>query len=317
MKIVFMGTPDFAVPALQALASSKHEIICVYTQPPAAQGRGQVLTKSKIHQAADALGLKVKTPKSLKDAHEINDFCAMDVDLLVVVAFGQILKNEVLKHPRLGAINLHASLLPRWRGAAPIQRAIMAGDQATGIDVMAMSEGLDEGPIMLRHQDTIFPYDTAQTLHDRLSERGGGLLIEALTLLETGQAQFVAQEGEPLYAHKIKRHDTELNKSLNAKQLDAKIRGLSPYPGAYFWLKTPKADVRIKVLASHVWDKALSEFEAGHSEAGQIASLDPLVIRTDDGGVVFEVLQREGKTVQSAQAFCQSLGVKVGDLWLR
>jgi methionyl-tRNA formyltransferase len=312
MKIVFMGTPDFAVPTLQALAGSRHEIACVYTQPPAPQGRGQVMTPSKIHQAAERLGLLVKTPLSLKDQAEIEAFCRLDIDLLVVVAYGQILKKAVLDHPPLGALNLHASLLPRWRGAAPIQRAIMAGDKVTGIDVMAMSEGLDEGPILLRHEETILTDDTAQSLHDRLALEGAPLLLKALDLIEKGQAHFRPQDGEPIYAAKIKRDETLLEGVLDAKRLDAKIRGLSPYPGAYFWLHTPKGDQRIKVLASKVWDGSTDK-----CEAGRVILTDPLVVSTFDGAVIFERVQREGKSPQSGRELAQSMGVKPGDLWLK
>ena len=176
MRLVFMGTPEFAVRALAELVAAGHEIVCVYSQPPAPKGRGQVLSPSPVHAFAQSLGLEVRTPGSMKDPDAIAGFRALDIDAAVVVAYGQILKKEVLEHPPLGCFNLHASLLPRWRGAAPIQRAIMAGDAFTGVEVMRMSEGLDEGPVLLSGRVEIAADDTAQTLHDKLAALGASLL---------------------------------------------------------------------------------------------------------------------------------------------
>ena len=196
MRLAFLGTPQFAVPSLAALIEAGHEIAAVYSRPPKPRGRGQALQPSPVHAFAEARGVEVRTPASMKDAAEVDAFRALDLDAAIVVAFGQILTREVLAAPRLGCFNLHASLLPRWRGAAPIQRAIMAGDHITGVQVMRMTEGLDEGPVIASVRLAIAPDETARTLHDRLAQAGAALLVDAMAKVERGEAVEAPQSAE-------------------------------------------------------------------------------------------------------------------------
>jgi methionyl-tRNA formyltransferase len=229
MRLAFLGTPDFAVAALAAIVAAGHEVAMVYAQPPAPRGRGHALRPSPVQAYAEANGLAVRTPASMRDAGEIAAFAALKLDVAVVVAFGQILPGAVLDAPRLGSVNLHASLLPRWRGAAPIQRAIMAGDRVTGIQSMRMTEGLDEGPILLSETVRIDALETAGTLHDRLAAVGARLIVRTLSGLEAGTLTAAAQAEEGLtYAKKIRPKEARIDWSKPAEQVDRRIRGLSP-----------------------------------------------------------------------------------------
>src|SRR5215469_15855639 len=225
MRIAFLGTPDFAVPALAELAAAGHEIAAVYAQPPAPRGRGQAVRPSPVQAFAESLNLQVRTPASMRDPGAVAGFRALDLDAAVVVAYGQILPAAVLDAPRLGSFNLHASLLPRWRGAAPIQRAVMAGDAVTGVQVMRMTPGLDEGPILLSEPVRIGPLDTAGTMHDRLSAVGAHLLPRALAAVERGAAKekFQAAEGVT-YAKKITPAEARIDWSRSAAEVDRQIR---------------------------------------------------------------------------------------------
>ncbi|HYG28389.1 MAG TPA: methionyl-tRNA formyltransferase, partial [Caulobacteraceae bacterium] len=206
MRLAFLGTPDFAVPCLRALLEAGHEIACVYSRPPKPRGRGQATRPSAVQTFAELKGLPVRTPASMKDPAEIEAFRALNLDAAVVVAYGQILLPEVLEAPRLGSFNVHASLLPRWRGAAPIQRAIMEGDHITGVQVMRMTEGLDEGPIVLGEQVRIDALDTAGTLHDKLADAGARLIVEAMEVLAEGVATETPQDRKGVtYARKVTR----------------------------------------------------------------------------------------------------------------
>lgn len=306
MRLAFMGTPDFAVKALAELVAAGHEVVCVYSQPPAPKGRGQVLTPSPVHAFADSLGLLVRTPKSMKSPDAIAEFQALDIDAAIVVAYGQILKREVLEHPLLGCFNLHASLLPRWRGAAPIQRAIMAGDTHTGVQVMRMSEGLDEGPVILSGRVEIGAQDTAQTLHDKLAGLGAALLPVALAAIERSQPEGEPQVGEVTYAKKITSEEARIDWSRSARELDWHIRGLSPFPGAWTTLTTPKGEQRLKVLMSRV-DEAVSDAVPG-------TLIGPgLRLATGDGVIELLRVQREGKAAQEAAEFLNGVGLSVGD----
>ena len=212
MRLAFLGTPDFAVKSLAELVAAGHEIAAVYAQPPAPRGRGQEVRPSPVQAFAESLGLPVRTPASMRDPAEVEAFRALDLDAAVVVAYGQILPAALLEAPRLGSFNLHASLLPRWRGAAPIQRAIMAGDAATGVQVMRMSEGLDEGPILLSETTPIGPDDTAASLSDRLAVIGAGLLPRALAALERGAIQETPQAVDgAVYARKIRPAEARID----------------------------------------------------------------------------------------------------------
>lgn len=309
MRLAFMGTPEFAVKALAELVAAGHDIVCVYSQPPAPKGRGQVLSPSPVHAFADSLGLPVRTPKSMKDAESIAEFQALDIDACIVVAYGQILKKAVLDHPPLGCFNLHASLLPRWRGAAPIQRAIMAGDSHTGVEVMRMSEGLDEGAIILSGRVEISDDDTAQTLHDKLATLGASLLPVALAAIERGGANEQEQSGEVTYARKITPEEARIDWERPARELDWHIRGLSPFPGAWTTMSTAKGDVRVKVLMSR-----LSDEHSGETPGTLL--LGGLKVATGDGVVQILRLQREGKSAQDAWDFLNGTDLQPGDRFI-
>ena len=306
MRLAFMGTPEFAVKALAELVAAGHEVVCVYSQPPAPKGRGQVLSPSPVHAFAEGLGLEVRTPKSMKDPQAIADFQALDIDACIVVAYGQILKAAVLDHPRLGCFNLHGSLLPRWRGAAPIQRAIMAGDSFTGVEVMRMSEGLDEGPIILSGRVEITAEDTAGTLHDKLANLGAALLPVALAAIERGGANEQAQTGEPTYARKITPEEARIDWNRPARDLDFHIRGLSPFPGAWTMINSSKGEVRLKVLMSRFVDEKSGEVPG-------TVLLGGLKVATGDGVIQLLRVQREGKAAQDAAEFLNGAGLAPGD----
>ena len=306
MRLAFMGTPEFAVKALAELVASGHDVVCVYTQPPAPKGRGQVLSPSPVHLFAQSLDIEVRTPKSMKAPEAIAEFEALDIDACIVVAYGQILKKAVLDHPPLGCFNLHASLLPRWRGAAPIQRAIMAGDAFTGVDVMRMSEGLDEGAIILSGRAEITADDTFQTVHDRLALLGASLLPVALAAIERGGAAGQNQVGDATYAKKITPEEARIDWSRPARDLDFHIRGLSPFPGAWTLIDTPKGEQRLKVLMSRVTDLATGEVPGTRLLGG-------LKIATGDGVIELLRVQREGKAAQDAADFLNGNGLMPGD----
>ncbi len=306
MRLAFMGTPEFAVKALAELVASGHDIVCVYSQPPAPKGRGQMLSPSPVHAFAEGLGLEVRTPKSMKAEDAIAEFEALDIDACIVVAYGQILKKAVLDHPRLGCFNLHASLLPRWRGAAPIQRAVMAGDRFTGVEVMRMSEGLDEGPIILTGRVEISDDDTAGSVHDKLAILGASLLPTALAAIERGGAVEQEQAGEPSYARKITPEEARIDWSRPARELDWHIRGLSPFPGAWTTMDAGKGPQRLKVLMSRLSDE--------HSgEVPGTLLLGGMKIATGDGVVELLRVQREGKAAQDAFEFLNGSGLSAGD----
>jgi methionyl-tRNA formyltransferase len=304
MRLAFLGTPEFAVPTLAALVEGGHDIVCVYSQPPAARGRGQTLTPSPVHAFARARGLMVRTPRDLRDESEIAAFAALDLDAAVVVAFGQILAREVLGAPRLGCYNLHASLLPRWRGAAPIQRAIMAGDAVTGAEIMRMSEGLDEGPMLAGLTTRIDALDTAGSLAERLAQGGAGLMVEALARLARGEADLVPQPTEgATYARKIRPTETAIRWDRPAERVDRQIRGLSPQPGAWFAAPGVRGPARIRALLSRVED--------AQGEPG-IALDDGLLIACGSGAVRLLRAQREGRGAANAGDFLRGFPVPAG-----
>ncbi|WP_332774008.1 methionyl-tRNA formyltransferase [Phenylobacterium sp.] len=304
MRIAFLGTPDFAVAALAALVEAGHEVACVYSQPPAPRGRGQDLKPSPVHAYAQERGIPVRTPVSMRDPAEIEAFAGLELDAGVVVAFGQILPREVLDAPRLGCFNLHASLLPRWRGAAPIQRAIMAGDKLTGVEVMQMTEGLDEGPVLASETLRIDALETAGTLHDRLAEVGSALLARTMAAVERGEtrAKPQAAEGET-YAKKIRPKEARIRWTRPAAEVDRKIRGLSPFPGAWFELPTERGPVRVKAL--------LSQLEDADGAPGTVLD-DALLVACGEGAARLLRVQREGKGPQDAATFLRGLAVPAG-----
>jgi methionyl-tRNA formyltransferase len=304
MRLAFLGTPDFAVKALGAIVAAGHEVACAYSQPPAPRGRGHELRPSPVQAFAEAQGIPVRTPVSMRDPGEIEAFRALGLDAAVVVAFGQILPREVLEAPRLGSFNVHASLLPRWRGAAPIQRAIMAGDKVTGVQVMRMTEGLDEGPVLATATLRIDALETAGTLHDRLAAAGAELIVRTLADIEAGQAVETPQPEEGVtYAKKVGPKIARIDWTKPGRAIDGKIRGLSPAPGAWFELPTDKGPVRVKAL--------LSALEEGAGPPG--VTLDPrLLVATGEGAVRLLRLQREGRAPQDAEAFLRGAPVPAG-----
>ena len=304
MRLAFLGTPDFSVAVLGALVEAGHEIVCAYSQPPAPRGRGQTLKPSPVHAFAEARGIPVRTPASMRDPAEIEAFHALGADAAVVVAFGQILPAAVLDAPRLGSFNLHASLLPRWRGAAPIQRAIMAGDAVTGVQVMRMTEGLDEGPVLATATVRIGALDTAGSLHDRLAAAAADLIVRTLPDIEAGTATEVPQaEDGVTYAKKIRSKEARIDWTRSAREVDLKIRGLSPFPGAWFMLPTDKGEVRVKAL--------LSAFEDADSAPGAVLD-DRLLVACGEGAVRLLKVQREGKGAQEAEVFLRGQPVAAG-----
>jgi methionyl-tRNA formyltransferase len=308
MRLAFLGTPDFAVAALSAIVAAGHEVVCAYSQPPAPRGRGQELKPSPVQAFAEAHGIPVRTPASMRDPVEIAAFAALQLDAAVVVAFGQILPAAVLDAPRLGSFNVHASLLPRWRGAAPIQRAIMAGDRVTGVQVMRMTEGLDEGPVVASATLRIDALETAASLHDRLAAAGAELIVAALADIAAGRAVETPQPQEGVtYAKKLSAKFARLDWSKPGRVLDGKIRGYSPSPGAWFELPSDKGPVRVKAL--------LSTFEdLGAEPAGEpgVTLDDRLLVGTGEGAVRLLRVQREGRGPQDAEVFLRGTPVPAG-----
>ena len=304
MRLAFLGTPPFAATVLAAIAGAGHEIAAVYSQPPAPRGRGQSLQPSAVHALADRLGLVVRTPASMRDPDEIAAFQALDLDAAVVVAFGQILPREVLAAPRLGAFNLHGSLLPRWRGAAPIQRAVMAGDRITGVQVMRVTEGLDEGAVLATATTRIDALDTAGTLMDRLAVAAAELIVRTLPSIADGSAVETPQADEGVtYAKKIKPKEARLDWGKPAVEIDRKIRGLSPFPGAWFTAPSEKGPVRVKALLSQVEDES--------GPAGTFLD-DRLLVACGEGAVRLLRVQREGKGPQDAEVFLRGFPLAAG-----
>jgi methionyl-tRNA formyltransferase len=304
MRLAFLGTPDFAVAALARLVAAGHDIACVYAQPPAPRGRGQVLKPSPVHAFALAHDLPVRTPASMRSPEEIAAFQALNLDAACVVAYGQILPREVLEAPRLGAFNLHGSLLPRWRGAAPIQRAVMAGDPVTGVQVMRMTEGLDEGPVLATATVRIGPLDTAGDIHDRLAAAGAALLADSLPKIAAGELAEVPQAQEGVtYAKKIRPREARIDWTRTAAQIDGQIRGLSPFPGAWFEAPSAKGPVRVKALACMR--------EAAEGAPGEVLD-DDLLIACGEGAVRLLRLQREGRGAQPADEFLRGFPLPAG-----
>ena len=287
LRIIFMGTPDFSVPVLTALHEAGHTIAAVYSQPPRPAGRrGLELTPSPVHRAAEVRGIPVRTPVDFRDPADVEAFRALEADVAVVVAYGLLLPESVLTGTRLGCYNGHASLLPRWRGAAPIQRAIMAGDTVTGMMVMKMDRGLDTGPVALTERVAIGDMMTAGELHDRLADVGARLMVEAMARLERGDLPLAPQPAEGvLYAAKIGKAESRIDFGKPARAVHDHIRGLSPFPGAWFTADTHGKAERIKVLRSEIAD--------GAGEPGTVLD-DRLAIACGTGAVRPLRLQRAG-----------------------
>jgi len=305
MRVVFMGTPEFAARLLNEIVSRGHEIAAVYTQPPRPAGRGMAEKKSAVHLVAESLGLPVRSPKSLKSAEAKAEFAALDADVAVVAAYGLLLPQPILDAPRYGCLNLHGSLLPRWRGAAPIQRAIMAGDAESGVMVMKMEAGLDTGPVALTAKTPIGPEMTAGELHDRLAELGAPLMAQALDLLERGELPFVPQAKEgACYAQKIEKAEARIDWRRSAQDLHNQVRGLSPFPGAFFEADLGHGAERVKVLRARV--------EEGKGAPG--AALDDAgLIACGEGALRLLRVQRAGKGEMEFEEFARGRKLTRGD----
>ncbi|MHA1152371.1 MAG: methionyl-tRNA formyltransferase [Alphaproteobacteria bacterium] len=306
LRLAFMGVPDFALPSLLALAAAGHEIVAVYTQPPRPAGRGHKERPCPVHALALARGWQARTPASLKDAGVQAAFADLDLDVAVVVAYGLILPRAVLAAPRLGCVNVHASLLPRWRGAAPIQRAILAGDTETGVTIMAVDEGLDTGPLLLAEAIRIAAAETAVTLHDRLATLGAGLIVTALEGLAAGRLRARAQSEDGVtYAAKLQRDEGRLDWRRPAAQLERAVRAFNPWPGAEFEAPRGRGFARVKVLAAEV--------VAGDPTAAPGTVLDaPLTVACGEGALRLLKVQRAGKVAIDAEAFLRGFDLAPG-----
>ena len=302
MRLIFMGSPAFSVPLLEALVAAGHEIVAVYTQPPRPAGRGKKQRPCPVHARALALTLDVRHPASLKEAEEQAAFSEFRADAAVVVAYGLLLPQELLDAPAHGCLNIHASLLPRWRGAAPIHRAIMAGDRETGICIMQMEAGLDTGPVLYQETISIAPDETTAALHDRLSDLGARSIVQSLKDLSQLQARPQSSVGI-CYAQKIDKSEAQIDWSLPAEILDRQIRGLSPFPGAWAMLRGE----RVKFLGS-----ALISCEQPLASAGTVLD-DDLGIACGSGALRITRLQRAGKSAQSSADFLRGTSVIAGE----
>lgn len=303
LRLVFMGTPDFSVPVLNALLADGHEVACVYSQPPRRAGRGMSERKSPVHAFAEEQGIEVRTPVSLKGSEEQEAFAALETDAAVVVAYGLLLPKAILDAPRHGCFNVHASLLPRWRGAAPIQRAIMAGDEESGVCIMQMDEGLDTGDVCLERRLPITAEMTASDLHDALSELGASAMTDALRELRAGSLSYTPQPEEGVtYAAKIDKAESRIDFTRSAAEVHNHIRGLSPFPGAWFELQRQKPE-RIKVLRS--------EMTEGSGQGGRTLD-DALTVACGSGAVRLLEVQRAGKGAMSAEEFVRGIPVPPG-----
>jgi methionyl-tRNA formyltransferase len=288
LRVVFMGTPDFAVPTLSEILAAGHDVVAVYSQPPRPAGRGMDVRKSPVHTFAEATAIPVLTPKSLRDAEEQARFAAFEADVAVVVAYGLLLPKPVLEAPRHGCLNLHGSALPRWRGAAPIQRAVMAGDAETAAMVMRMDEGLDTGPVCLAERIRIGPDMTAGELHDAMMLIGAGLVVRALAALERGSLAATPQPAEGVtYAAKIDKAEARIDFTEPAETVHNRIRGLSPFPGAWFEAGPDGKRERVKVLRS-----ARAE---GSGAPGAILDSSGPVIACGTGAIRLVEVQRAGR----------------------
>jgi methionyl-tRNA formyltransferase len=306
LRIIFMGTPDFAVPMLGAVLDAGHEVVAVYTQPPRGAGRGMAVRKSPVQQAAEQAGLNVLTPARLKNPEEQARFVSFRADVALVVAYGLILPKAILDVPHHGALNLHASLLPRWRGAAPINRAIMAGDTETGVAVMRITEGLDAGPVCLEARAPIGADETAGELYDALATRGARLMVHALSALGRGELDCRPQaEGGVTYAEKIDPAETRIDWSRPARDVHNLIRGLSPQPGAWFEIDLDGKRERIKALRSTL--------AKGGGRPGALVD-DDLTIACEGGAVRLVEVQRAGKRPMAADEFLRGVPLRAGTM---
>jgi len=302
MRIIFMGTPDFSVPVLTEIIGGGHEVVAVYTRAPKPAGRGMEMKLSPVHALAERFGIPVHTPKTLRSPEAAELFRSHDADVAVVVAYGLILPQAILEAPHECCLNLHASLLPRWRGAAPIQRAIMAGDAQTGVMVMKMDVGLDTGPVAMVERVAISPDMTAGELHDKLSPLGADLMVRALAALSRGGLVFQPQAEEGVtYAHKIEKAEARIDWTAPAKAVHDRIRGLSPFPGAFFEGDFGRGPERIKILRAQPCE--------GAGAPGALLG-DELTVACGEGALRLVEIQRAGKAPMKPQEFLRGVRTK-------
>jgi methionyl-tRNA formyltransferase len=297
MRIAFMGTPDFAVPTLEALIAAGHEVIAVYSQPPRPAGRGKALRHSPVQARAEAAGVEVRTPLSLRDAGEQEAFRALELDVAVVAAYGLILPSPILDAPRNGCLNVHGSLLPRWRGAAPVQRCILAGDELTGVCIMEMERGLDTGPVLLR-RETAVDGKTAGALTEELARMGAAMMVEVLERLDEIVPEPQPEDGAT-YAHKIEKHDARLDFSRSAEEVERQVRAFAPVPGAFF----EHAGERIKIHEASV---------TGEEGAPGVVLDHALTIGCGSGAIRPLLVQRAGRAPMAATELLRGFTIPVG-----
>lgn len=306
LRIVFMGTPDFAVATLSEIMGQGHEVVACYSRAPAPGGRGMATRPSPVHRMAEGFGIPVFAPKSLRNEEAVETLRSHEADVFVVVAYGMILPRNVLDIPELGCLNLHASLLPRWRGAAPIQRAIMAGDAETGVAVMKMEAGLDTGPVAMVERIAITPDMNSGELHDRLKVLGADLMVRALAALSRGALSFTPQPDEGVtYAAKITNGDAQIPWTLPARRVHDLVRGLSPFPSAFFTVDFGKGEERVKVLRTSV--------EEGKGVPGEILDGEGL-IACSEGAIRLVQVQRAGKAAMSAPEMLRGVNLQPGTI---
>lgn len=306
LRIAFMGTPNFSVGALQALIQSRHDVVCVYTQPPRPKGRGQQVQKSAIHECAEEAGIEVRYPLNFKDAKDVQEFADLDLDVAVVAAYGLILPQNILEAPKHGCINIHASLLPRWRGAAPIHRAILAGDDESGVTIMQMEKGLDTGPEIAKEKVMIESDMTATQLHDELADLGAKMITQVMDeLAEKGSLTSTPQSEEGVtYAHMLKKEEGLIDWSKDASEIDRQIRALNPWPGTWCTLPSGK---RLKIKKATL---------VRQMQEGAVGSLNDqgLVICGDCFGLQLEEIQPENKKPMDVKAALNGGYLSVGDI---
>ena len=300
MRVTFMGTPDFAVPVLDALVAAGHDVACTYSQPPRPAGRGKHDRPSPVQVRSEALGLSVQSPRSLRDTAAQADFAALGADVAIVVAYGLILPSAILDAPPRGCLNVHASLLPRWRGAAPIHRAVMGGDAETGVCIMRMEAGLDTGPVLLREAVPIGETDTMGDLHDRLSALGARLTVDALAQLDVLTAQ-PQREDSATYAAKIDKAEAIIDWSRSAPEIARRINGLSPFPGAF----VSRDGARLKLLRACILN--------GSAPTGRVDGSDGLVVGTGAGRVALLEVQPAGRGPMAAGEWRRGARIAAGE----
>lgn len=301
LRLAFMGTPDFSVGILDALVAAGHEVVCVYSQPPRPAGRGQQLQASPVHRRAEALGIEVRTPKSLRKAEEQEAFAALNLDCAIVAAYGLILPQAILDAPRLGCVNVHASLLPRWRGAAPIQRSILAGDAQTGVTIMQMDAGLDTGAMLFKEALPITPRMNAAELHDALAAMGARLMAQALPGIADSSLTPVPQPDDGVtYAAKLSKDEGRLDLTRAAAELDRQVRGLYPWPGT--WIDLANGE-KLKVLEVLPVE--------GTGEPGTLLDAGP-TLACGDGALRLLRVQRPGKGPVDGASFLRGYPHRIG-----